>query len=173
MTFPPGAKLLETATHQLGKLTKSRGVMLRQSYVHVAKKAAMMASRYAHAKQFKRTNRELRFLRNCLGRLMRDIAGNIEDEKALREIFAIPRSKAQQIRGQKQRQRDWKRYSWHAPEVECIGKGKDAKPYEFGVKASVARTNKRAKGRQFILHAKALPGNPYDGHTLKEVIAEA
>jgi len=30
----------------------------------------------------------------------------------------------------------------------------------------------RAPGGQFVLHAKALPGNPYDGHTLKTVIEE-
>lgn len=32
-----------------------------------------------------------------------------------------------------------KLYALHdAPEVECIGKGKARKPYEFGVKASIA-----------------------------------
>jgi IS5 family transposase len=62
--------------------------------------------------------------------------------------------------------------TWHAPETECIGKGKAHKPYEFGVKVSLTTTNKRCKGGQFILHTKALPGNPYDGHTLKEVIEE-
>ena len=80
-------------------------------------------------------------------------------------------SKASQIRGQKQRQRGWKLYSWHAPETECIGKGKAHKPYEFGVNVSPT-TNKRCKDGRFILHAKALPGNPYDGHTLKDVIEE-
>ena len=54
----------------------------------------------------------------------------------------------------------------HAPEVECIGKGKAHAPYEFGVKVSLATTLQRSKGGQFALHAKALPGNPYDGHTL-------
>ncbi len=54
----------------------------------------------------------------------------------------------------------------------CIGKGKAHKPYEFGAKVSVAATNRRCKGGQFVVHAKALPGNPYDGHTLAEVIAE-
>src|SRR5262249_23666051 len=43
-------------------------------------------------------------------------------------------------------------------------------PYEFGVKASIVTTNARAPGGQFVLHAKALPGNPYDGHTLGAVI---
>jgi IS5 family transposase len=73
---------------------------------------------------------------------------------------------------QKQRQRGPKIYSLHAPEVECIGKGKAHRPYEFGVKVSVATTLARAKGGQFVTHTKSLPGNPYDGHTLGTVIPE-
>jgi hypothetical protein len=79
-------------------------------------------------------------------------------------------SSVSQIRSQQERQRGWKLYSFHAPEVECIGKGKASAPYEFGVKASIATTNDRAPGGQFVLHAKALPGNPYDGHNLGAVI---
>ena len=67
-------------------------------------------------------------------------------------------------------QRGHKVYSLHAPEVECIGKGKAHKPYEFGVKVSVATTLKHCKGGQFVTHVQALPGNPYDGHTLARVI---
>ncbi len=37
------------------------------------------SSRYIHAKQFKRANRELKFLRTRLGRLMRDIRRKIAD----------------------------------------------------------------------------------------------
>jgi IS5 family transposase len=80
--------------------------------------------------------------------------------------------RAAQIRGQKQRQRGWKPYSWHVPETECIGKGKAHAPYEFGVKVSLTTTNWHCKCGQFILHSKALPGSPYDGHTLKDVIEE-
>src|SRR3954451_9593377 len=79
-------------------------------------------------------------------------------------------ARANQIRSQQQRQRGWKLYSFHAPEVECIGKGKANARYEFGVKASIVTTNARAPGGRFVLHAKALPGNPYDGHTLDNVI---
>jgi transposase, IS5 family len=79
-----------------------------------------------------------------------------------------PVTRANQIRSQQQRQRGWKLYSFHAPEVECIGKGKASAPYEFGVKASIDQ-RPRPRG-QFVLHAKALPGNPYDGHTLGAVI---
>ena len=170
IAFPSDARLLETAIRQLGKLAKAHGVALRQSYVRVAKRAAMMAGRYAHAKQFKRMNRQINLLRSRLGRVIRDITRKTENDQALREAFAIPLTRAQQIRRQQQRQRGWKLYSWHAPEVECIGKGKAAKPYEFGVKVSLTTTNKRCKGGQFILHARALPGNPYDGHTLRQAI---
>jgi IS5 family transposase len=45
-------------------------------------------------------------------------------------------------------------------------------PYEFGVKVSIVTTNARAPGGQFVLHAKSLPGNPYDGHTLKAAIED-
>jgi IS5 family transposase len=172
VAFPTDAKLLETAIRQLGTLAKKHNVPLRQSYARVAKRAAMMAGRYAHAKQFKRMNRQIKFLRTRLGRLIRDTRRKIGEDAALKEVFAIPLGRAAQIRGQKQRQRGWKLYSWHAPETECIGKGKARAPYEFGVKVSLTTTNRRCKGGQFILHAKALPGNPYDGHTLKDVIAE-
>ena len=67
---------------------------------------------------------------------------------------------------------DLRVFSLHAPEVECIGKGKAHKPYEFGVKASVATTLKHSKGGQFIVHARTLPGKPYDGHTLGVIIPE-
>ena len=50
----------------------------------------------------------------------------------------------------------------HAPEVECIAKGKAHKRYEFGCKASIATTSKG----NWIVGAQALSGNPYDGHTL-------
>lgn len=172
ITFPTDAKLTHAAIKGIVRLAEKHGVSLRQSYVRVAKRAAMMAGRYAHAKQFNRHHKQLRFLRTRLGRLIRDIARKIKGHTALEDVFAAPLSRASQIRSQKQRQRGWKLYSFHAPEVECIGKGKASAPYEFGVKVSITTTNARAKGGQFVLHAKALPGNPYDGHTLKSVIEE-
>ena len=138
----------------------------------VAKRAALMAGRYAHAKQFKRCNRELKFLRTRLGRLIRDIRRKTHGDDRLEEVFAVPLSKAMQIRRQRQNRRGWKLYSWHAPKTECIAKGKAHRPYEFGCKVSIATTNRRAKGGQFVIHAKAFHGNPYDGHTLRSVIEE-
>jgi IS5 family transposase len=172
VTFPTDAKLLHAAIKGLNRLARKHGVQLRQSYLRVAKRAAMMAGRYAHAKQFNRFRRQLSFLRTRLGRLIRDIGRQIAGQADLEAIFEWPLAKANQIRSQQQRQRGWKLYSFHAPEVECIGKGKASAPYEFGVKVSVVTTNARAPGGQFVLHAKALSGNPYDGHTLAPIIAE-
>jgi transposase, IS5 family len=170
ITFPTDAKLLHAAIKGLNRLARKCGLQLRQSYLRIAKRAAMMAGRYAHAKQFQRHHRQLRLLRTRLGRLIRDIRRKIAGRTDLETLLERPLARAQQIRSQQQRQRGWKLYSFHAPEVECIGKGKASAPYEFGVKASIVTTNARAPGGQFVLHAKALPGNPYDGHTLSSVI---
>jgi IS5 family transposase len=170
ITFPTDAKLLHAAIKGLNRLASKHGVRLRQSYLRIAKRAAMMAGRYAHAKQFNRHRRQLRILRTRLGRLIRDIRRKIDGQEHIAAAFEAPLARASQIRSQQQRQRGWKLYSFHAPEVECIGKGKASAPYEFGVKASIVTTNRRAPAGQFVLHAKALPGNPYDGHTLGAVI---
>ena len=170
ITFPTDAKLLHAAINGLNRLARKCELRLRQSYLRIAKRAAMMASRYAHAKQFKRHHRQLRLLRSRLGRIIRDIRRKIEGRPELEAAFEAPLARAAQIRSQQQRQRGWKLYSFHAPEVECIGKGKASAPYEFGVKASIVTTNACAPGGQFVLHAKALPGNPYDGHTLGSII---
>ena len=124
------------------------------------------------AKQFKRANRALRTIRTYLGRVMRDIVRKIKGEAEFESIFAYPLMLARRVREQRQHQRGRKVYSLHAPEVECIGKRKAHRPYAFGVKVSLATTLNRSKGGQFIAHAKALPGNPYDGHTLAAVIPQ-
>ena len=129
----------------------------------------MMAGAMLHAKQFNRHRRQLDH-RGKLGRLIRDIGRKIAGHQDIEAAFALPLARARSDRGQQQRQRGWKLYSFHAPETECIGKGKASAPYEFGVKVSIVTTNARAPGGQFVLHAKALPGNPYDGHTLRDVI---
>ena len=172
VTFPTDAKLINRAREKLVKLAKRLGVDLRQSYVRVGKLALIKHQRYAHAKQFKRANKALRKLKTYLGRTIRDITRQIAGESGLKAMFARLLHLAGRVLEQTRHQRGPKVYSLHAPEVECIGKGKPHRPYEFGVKVSVATTLKRSKGGQFALHAKALPGNPYDGHTLNTVIPD-
>jgi transposase, IS5 family len=125
-----------------------------------------MVGRYSHAHQFKRARRALKFLRIRLGRVIRDVRRKIAGNPQLEARFAALLALAIRVRFQDHRRRGPKVYALHAPEVECIGKGKARAPYEFGCKVSVATPATKPKGGQFVLHAKALPGNPFDGHTL-------
>ena len=172
VAFPTDAKLMHRARERLVRLAKKHGVALRQSYERIGKHALIAHQRYAHAKQFKRAGKALRKIRTFLGRIERDIARRIKDNEALRDVFRRPLYLAERVREQRQKSRGRKVYSLHAPEVECIGKGKAHRPYEFGVKVSVATTLFRSRGGQFVAHVQALPGNPYDGHTLAQVIPD-
>ena len=121
----------------------------------------------------RQAERQVRQLRTWLGRLVRDIgrkiAGNAAHPGRLRRAARAHRPPA--APAPRDRGRD-KLYALHAPEVECIGKGKAQARYEFGVKVSIATTNAAAPGGQFVLGARTLPGNPYDGHTLAAQIAQ-
>ena len=160
IAFSTDARLMHRVRERLVRLARKHGIALRQSYERIGKHALIAHQRYAPAKQFKRANR----------RVERDIARKIASDAGLAEIFRNPLWLAGRVREQRQKQRGRKVYSLHAPEVEYIGKGKAHKPYEFGVKVSVTTTLRRSKGGQFVAHVKALPGAPYDGHTLATVI---
>lgn len=170
--FPTDAKLLNRDRDRLLALAKKASLDLRQSYTRVGKFALIRHQRYAHARQFKRANKALRPLRTCLGRAIRGITRQIAGENDLQDIFRKPLHLASSVLQQKQNQMGKKICSLHAPEVECIGKGKAHAPCEFGVKVSIATTLQRSKGGQFAVHAMALPGNPYDGHTLATIIPD-
>jgi len=172
IAHPTDARLCHRALEKLVDLAQRNDVKLRQSYRRVAKRAAIMVGRYSHAHQFKRARRALKFLRIRLGRVIRDIRRKIAGNEALQERFADLLALAHRVRFQDHRQRGPKVYALHAPEVECIGKGKARAPYEFGCKVSIATPATKPKGGQFVLHAKALHGNPFDGHTLGPVIAD-
>ena len=98
ITFPTDAKLLHASIKGLNRLAQKHGVRLRQSYIRIAKRAAMMAGRYAHAKQFNRHRRQLRLLRTRLGRLIRDIRRKIGGQEHIAAAFEVPLARASQIR---------------------------------------------------------------------------
>ncbi len=172
IAHPTDARLMHRALEKLVALAQREDVPLRQSYRRVAKRAAIMVGRYIHAHQFNRARRQLKFLRTRLGRVIRDIRRKIDGNPVLEDRFAHLLDLAVKVRHQDHRQRGPKVYALHAPEVECIGKGKARAPYEFGCKVSVATPATQPKGGQFVLHAKALHGNPFDGHTLGPVVAD-
>jgi IS5 family transposase len=103
---------------------------------------------------------------------MRDIRRKIKGDADLREAFAPKLALAERTYAQRAKQHGQKVCSLRAPEVECIGKGKVHKLYEFGAKVSVATPIQRCKGGQFVAHVAALPGNLYDGHALANMVPE-
>jgi len=135
IAHPTDARLCHRALEKLIDLAERNGVRLRQSYRRVAKRAAIMVGRYTHAHQFKRARRALKFLRVRLGRVIRDIRRKIAGNDRLEQRFADLLALAVRVRFQDHRQRGPKVYALHAPEVECIGKGKARAPYEFGCKS--------------------------------------
>jgi len=171
ITFPTDAKLYYKSIVKLGNLAKKHHVPLRQSYVRVGKHLLTKSCRYRHAKQMKRARNVENKLNIRLGRIIRDIERKLSGDTDLQTIFFDSLAKAKRIHTQKKTDSD-KLYSWHAPEVECISKGKAHKPYEFGCKVSITTNVNPAPAGHFVLHAKALHGRPYDGHTLKQVMDE-
>lgn len=171
ITFPTDAKLRYKAILSLTKLAKRHGLMLRQSYIRVGKKALVASGRYRHAKQMNRAKKVEKKLHIWLGRIIRDIGRKLEGREELKFYFGEALKKATQIHRQKKEDSE-KIYSWHAPEVECISKGKAHKPYEFGCKVSITTNVNSAPAGHFVLHAAALHGQPYDGHTLNQVLEE-
>ena len=173
VTHPTDSKLLHRGIEVLVRLARRHGVALRQSYLRVAKRAKRETAKLIHSGRPRQAERHVRHLRTWLGRLFRDIGRKIAGDAAAEAAFTRPLGLVARLLRQRRedRGRD-KLYSLHAPEVECIGKGKAHARFEFGCKVSLATTNAAAPGGQFVLGARALPGNPYDGHTLAAQIAQ-
>jgi len=168
ITYPTDAKLYYRMLVKLGTLAKSDGIKLKQSYVRVGKRTLVMQNRYRHARQTKRANRKVRKLKTYLGRLQREI-----ERKASASLKKSPQyidlmDKTMRLFEQKRDSKN-KLYSIHAPEVECISKGKVHKKYEFGCKVGVVSSSKNC----FILGAMAFHGNPHDSKTLGECLEQA
>ncbi len=164
IAFPTDSRLYHKARVLLVKAAKKRNIPLRQSYVRLGKRALIMNGRYAHARQMRRAKKEQKKLKNYLGRVYRNILRNCPEPD---EELSILLTKARRILLQQRSDKN-KLYSLHAPEVECIAKGKAHKKYEFGCKVSVVTTSED----NWIVGVEALHDNPFDGHTLKGALKQ-
>ncbi|MDP4590122.1 MAG: IS5 family transposase, partial [Burkholderiaceae bacterium] len=181
VAHPTDSHLLEVACHKLVELAKECGLSLKQTFVKEVKQLACRAGGYAHAKQFRRMRKVINRQRTIVGRVSREIerqlANRITNQVAtlsteFKGIIKQALLKAQRLMTQtkhRKAQGTPKLYSWHAPETECISKGKARTPYEFGVKVGITST---IKGN-LILGARSFRNNPFDGHTLHEQLEQA
>jgi len=162
--FPTDARLYDRARERLAAAAKKRDIPIRQNYNRKSKQLLFQQSRYSHARQMKRAQKCTRKLRTYLGRVIRDIERQCpEPDQHLDKLLVT----SKRIFTQKRHDKN-KVYSVHAPEVECISKGKAHKRYEFGCKVSVAATSKGG----WLVGAMAIHGSPYDGHTLADALEQ-
>ncbi len=165
ITYPTDAKLYHKMREVLVKMAKKRGIELRQTYSRMSKKALVLQARYRHAKQGKRAAREVRKIKGYLRKVFRDLIRKVSplDTSMKEKMF-----QAAQLLLQERTSKN-KIYSIHAPEVECISKGKVHKKYEFGNKVGLVSSAQS----NWILGVLAFHENPYDGHTLAESLEQA
>jgi transposase, IS5 family len=174
IAHPVDSRLLEIARHKVVSAAKRAGIGLKQTFAKEGKELRRRAGGYAHAKQFKRLKRVLRRQRTILGIVMREVQRKlgmpgftVDHPKAVSDLL-MWLQRAERIRTQQRFDKN-KLYALHAPEVECIGKGKARKPFEFGVKSAVVVSHQHG----LMLGARTFPGNPYDGHILSAVLEQA
>ena len=175
---PHDVYLMETAREKVVDLCKRLGILLNETYAKTFKYKTIKLWKYKEDSKARQRRKIMISLKVRLGRLIRICQRAIEKSKLeLSEEDCAILSRAKNIHAQsilKKKDKDiYKKenkiiYSFHAPEVECIGKGKLNKPYEFGNKVGIA-----VSGRgNFVLGVKSFHGNPYDGHTLDQTVVE-
>lgn len=178
IAHPTDSRLLEIARHKVVSTAKRLGLQLKQTFAAEGKQLRRRAAGYAHAKQFKRLRKVLKRQRTILGIVIREVQRKLQlrlqPEHGGQPPSALTLTamstwleRAERIRTQQPKDKN-KLYALHAPEVECISKGKARKPYEFGVKVGMAVTHKSG----LMVGARSFPGNPWDGHTLAEQLEQ-
>ncbi|MFT7772149.1 IS5 family transposase [Roseateles sp.] len=168
IAHPTDSRLLEVAREKIARLAQRAGLQLKQTHQREGKTLRRRAAGYAHAKQFKRLKRVLRRQRTILGALLRDVQRKMVTlPQQAQDQLNIWLQRAERIRTQRPHDKG-KLYALHAPEAECIGKGKARQPYEFGCKVSLAVTHRQG----LMVGARSFPGNPFDGHTLAAQIEQ-
>jgi transposase, IS5 family len=156
IAHPVDSRLLEIARHKVVSTARRAGIALKQTYAQEGKTLRRKAGGYAHAKQFKRLRKTVKRQRTILGVVMREVQRKLDAHRAAVGAGAAPTNEPDSPKALSDLA------TLHAPEVECISKGKARNPYEFGVKVSLAVTHRQG----LMVGARSFPGNPYDGHIL-------
>jgi IS5 family transposase len=171
IAFPTDSALLLKLLEKMISLMKCHNLSIRQSYSRTAPRLTQQIARYAHAKQYKRMRRSLKKLLTWTGRVKRELHRQLDKLDPLaRELAEVYIAQFETLRTQvKNPKTKNKLYSLHEPEVDCISKGKAYKRYEFGVKVGIVCTQKEG----LVTGIRSYPDNPYDGHTLDDLLQQS
>jgi IS5 family transposase len=159
ITFPTDRKLTEKVIEHCKRIAKKEDVKLKRTYTREIRKLKYQLRFARKPKNLKKHKRAQQKLHRIAFKIYHDL---------VTQLNPIPKSYMERLDVlyrvlTQQREDSNKIYSIHEPEVLCIAKGKEHKPYEFGNKSSFAYTRKSG----IIVGAMAVEGNIYDGHTLK------
>ena len=133
ITFPTDAKLYHNMREKLVAKAKELGIELRQTYTRKSKRSLLMQNRYRHARQMKRATRELKKIKNYLGRVTRDLERKTIHEKENDPFLKALLALSYRLLAQERKDKN-KLYSLHAPEVECISKAKHIRNMSLDVR---------------------------------------
>ena len=171
IAYPTDSNLLLQVLRKMILLMQKKELSIRQSYAREAPRLAQRIGRYAHAKQFKRMRRTVKKLSTRVGRVLRELDRQLTKLDGSDRMIAeelIKQAKQLRIQANNPKTKE-KLYSLHEPEVDCISKGKAHKRYEFGTKVGIVCTQQEG----FVSGIRSYPGNPYDGHTIDDLLQQA
>lgn len=161
ITFPTDSKLHKKIIKKCWGIAVEKNLKIRQSYRKTLKKLSMDQRFRSNPKNKSKARKADRKIKTIAGRLVRELERKLPADDKHRESLTL----FQKILSQKRKDKD-KIYSIHEPDTKCISKGKEHKQYEFGSKASIAKTKSGV-----IVGAKGFR-NEFDGHTLDPALEQ-
>lgn len=164
ITYPTDGKLYKKVIRQCRQIADQEGIVLRRSYTRELKALSLKMRFMNHPKRKKEGQKALRRMRTIARAQVNDLTRKLTTVQ--REPYKDLLLRFCAVITQERHDKN-KIYSLHEPDVACISKGKEGKPYEYGNKSSIAKT---ADG--LVVGAMAFEGNPYDGHTLADQLEQ-
>lgn len=162
ITYPTDSKLHKRIADKCVEIAKKESMPIRRSYKRTTKQLLRDTYNSTHPKRRKKAKSAQRKLKTIAGRLVRELDRNLAKGVYAKELELFKRVLSQ-TRNSKN-----KIYSLHEPDVYCIAKGKAAKKYEYGCKASIVLTQNTG----IIVGAMTFAENIYDGHTLEPALKQ-
>lgn len=164
-TFPTDAKLYRKVLARCIRLSRKHKIRLSRTYRKEAQKLKREVAYATPVKKRRAIRKATRRLRIIAGRVLRELTRKLPNEVLAkeRENIALYQRALMQKRQDKN-----KIYSLHEPHIYCMAKGKEHKPYEFGVKVAITKT----KNSNIILGALAFNKNEHDSKLLERILEQ-
>ena len=166
ITYPTDTKLAIKIINRLNKLAKIHGIKQRRTFTKEVRALRLASRHFRHVKRRGKARRALKRLRTIAGILLRELQRKLPEIALQDEVkqFAL----YERVLTQQPKDKN-KIYSLHEPDVYCVGKGKDHKPYEYGRKASIVATLES----KVIVGVESHDVHEHDSKTLKAALASA